>query len=71
MLPWFKKTRNVAGWLHAVNAIVVALLMLAWPWQPQVGNFAFFPLMAALVTRSLTNVLLGSQTTRGPTSSKA
>ncbi len=71
VLPWFKKTRNVAGWLHAVNAIIVALLMLAWPWHPQVGNFAFFPLMAALVTRSLTNVLLGSQTTRGPTSSKA
>jgi hypothetical protein len=44
--------------------------MLAWPWQPQVGNFAFFPLMTALVTRSLANVLLGGQTTRGPTSTK-
>jgi hypothetical protein len=69
VLPWFKKTRKVAGWLHALNALVVLLLMLAWPWQPQVGNIAFFPLMAALVTRSLTNVLLGSQTTRGPTRS--
>ena len=70
ILPWFKKTRNAARWLHALNALVVALLMLAWPWQPQVGNFAFFPLMTALVTRSLTNVLLGGQTTRGPTSTK-
>lgn len=67
VLPWFKKTRGIACWLHAVNALVVALLMLAWPWQPQVGNIAFFPLMASLVTRSVTNVLLGSQTTRGPT----
>ncbi len=70
ILPWFKKTRNAARWLHALNALVVALLMLAWPWQPQVGNFAFFPLMTALVTRSLANVLLGGQTTRGPTSTK-
>ena len=70
ILPWFKKTRNAARWLHALNALVVALLMLAWPWQPQVGNLAFFPLMTALVTRSLANVLLGGQTTRGPTSTK-
>jgi len=67
VLPWFKKTRNAARWLHAMNALIVALLMLAWPWQPQVGNIAFFPLMAALVTRSLANFLLGGQTTRGPT----
>ena len=67
VLPWFKKTRNAARWLHALNALVVALLMLAWPWQPQVGNLAFFPLMTALVLRSAINVLLGSQTTRGPT----
>ena len=68
LLPWFKKTRKAARWLHTINALVVALLMLAWPWQPQVGNIAFFPLMAALVMRSLTNVCLGSQNTRGPTS---
>lgn len=67
VLPWFKKTRNAARWLHALNALVVALLMLAWPWQPQVGNIAFFPLMAALVTRSLTNVWLLGKPTRGPT----
>ena len=68
ILPWFKKTRNAARWLHALNALVVALLMLAWPWQPQVANIAFFPLMAALVTRSLTNVCLTCQKTRGPDS---
>ena len=67
VLPWFKKTRNAARWLHALNALVVALLMLAWPWQPQVGNIAFFPLMTALVVRSLTNAFLISQPTRGPT----
>ena len=67
VLPWFKKTRNAARWLHALNALVVALLMLAWPWQPQVGNIAFFPLMAALVARSLTNVWLLGKPTRGPT----
>ena len=66
-LPWFKKTQKVARWLHALNALIVALLMLAWPWQPQVGNIAFFPLMAAIVKRSLTNVWLLGQTTRGPT----
>ncbi len=71
VLPWFKKTRNAARWLHALNALVVALLMLVWPWQPQVGNIAFFPLMAAIVVRSLTNVFLLSQPTRGPTSSKS
>jgi len=70
VLPWFKKTRGAARLLHALNAVIVALLMLAWPWQPQVGNLAFFPLMTALVVRSATNVLLGSQTTRGPTSTK-
>jgi len=70
VLPWFKKTRTVARWLHAVNATIVALLMLAWPWQPQVGNIAFFPLMTALVMRSVINVLLSSQTTRGPTATK-
>ena len=67
VLPWFKKTRNAARWLHALNALVVAMLMLAWPWQPQVGNIAFFPLMTALVVRSLTNAFLISQPTRGPT----
>ena len=67
VLPWFKKTRNAARWLHALNALVVALLMLAWPWQPQVGNIAFFPLMTALVMRSLTNVWLLGKPTRGPT----
>ena len=69
VLPWFKKTRPIARWLHALNALVIALLMLAWPWQPQVGNIAFFPLMSALVMRSLTNVFLLSQPTRGPTRS--
>ena len=68
LLPWFKKTRNAARWLHALNALVVSLLMLAWPWQPQVGNIAFFPLIAALVVRSLTNVWLLGKPTRGPTS---
>ena len=69
VLPWFKKTRNAARWLHALNALVVTLLMLAWPWQPQVGNIAFFPLMTALVMRSLTNVWLLGKPTRGPTRS--
>lgn len=67
VLPWFKKTSTINRWLHGLNALIVALLMLLWPVQPQVANIAFFPLMAALVVRSLTNVLLGSQTTRGPT----
>ena len=67
ILPWFKKTQPAARWLHALNALVVALLMLAWPWQPQVANVAFFPLMTALVARSLTNVWLLGKTTRGPT----
>ena len=67
VLPWFKKTRHAARWLHALNALIVALLMMAWPWQPQVGNIAFFPLMATLVTRSLTNVWLLGKPTRGPT----
>ena len=70
VLPWFKKSHNAARWLHTLNALVVALLMLAWPWQPQMGNIAFFPLMTALVMRSLTNVFLLSQPTRGPTSTK-
>ena len=70
VLPWFKKTRTAAGWLHALNALVVSLLMLAWPWQPQVGNIAFFPIMAALVVRSLTNVWLLGKPTRGPTSKR-
>ena len=67
VLPWFKKNRCAARWLHALNAAIVALLMLAWPWQPQVGNIAFFPLMAALVMRSITNVWLLGKPTRGPT----
>jgi hypothetical protein len=67
VLPWFRKTRPAARWLHALNALIVALLMLAWPWQPQVGNIAFFPLMTALVVRSLTNVWLLGKPTRGPT----
>ena len=67
VLPWFKKTRTASRWLHGINALVVALLMLLWPVQPQVGNIAFFPLMATLVMRSLTNVWLLGQTTRGPT----
>ena len=67
VLPWFKKTRPAARWLHALNALVVLLLMLAWPWQPQVGNLAFFPLMAALVIRSATNIWLLGKPTRGPT----
>lgn len=70
VLPWFKKTRNAARWLHALNAFIVALLMLAWPWQPQVGNIAFFPLMATLVMRSLINVWLLGKPTRGPTPAK-
>lgn len=67
VLPWFKKTRPAARWLHTLNALIVALLMLAWPWQPQVGNIAFFPLMASLVVRSATNVWLLGKPTRGPT----
>ena len=68
VLPWFRKGRHLAYWLHAANALVVLLLMLLWPEQPQVGEWAFFPLMASLVMRSAINVLVGSQTTRGPTS---
>ncbi len=70
VLPWFRRTRPAARWLHALNALIVALLMLAWPWQPQVANIAFFPLMTALVTRSLTNVWLLGKPTRGPTPSR-
>ena len=70
VLPWFKKTQPAARWLHALNALIVALLMLAWPWQPQVGNIAFFPLMTALVMRSITNIWLLGKPTRGPTSAK-
>jgi len=68
VLPWFKKCRRLSCWLHAANALVVLLLMLLWPEQPQSGEWAFFPLMASLVMRSAINVLVGSQTTRGPTS---
>ncbi len=67
VLPWFGKCRPAARVLHAVYVLVTLLLMLAWPWQPQTANIAFWPLMTALVARSVTNVLLGGQTTRGPT----
>ena len=67
LTPWFKKGRPVGRALHAIYAVVTLLLMLAWPWQPQTAHIAFWPLMTALVMRSVTNVLLGSQTTRGPT----
>lgn len=70
VLPWINKTRPIARWLHIINAVIVFLLMMFWRLQPQVGDWAFFPLMAALVMRSSVNVLLGAQTTRGPTASK-
>lgn len=70
VLPWFKKGRPIARWLHAANALVALLLMLLWPVQPQTGDWAFFPLMASLVMRSAINAVLGAQTTRGPTSTR-
>ena len=64
---WIPALRKLSTGLHIFNAVVVLLLMLLWDWQPQVANQAFFPLMAALVVRSASSVLLTHQLTRGPT----
>jgi len=66
MLPWITHTQTIAWWLHLLNAIAVALLILLWPWQPQVANIAFFPLMIASVVRSASYVLITRQQTRAP-----
>lgn len=66
VLPWRKASRRLARWLHVANAVLVALLLLAMPWVPQVMNAAFYPLMCASVARSVANAVLLARPIRAP-----
>ncbi|MBR3102010.1 MAG: DUF4105 domain-containing protein [Muribaculaceae bacterium] len=61
VLPWIKRANRCLRWCHVANAVVVALLLIALPWIPQVVNAAFFPLLAVTLMRSLTNVAILSR----------
>lgn len=44
---WWQKGRPAVVAMIWINILIVALLMIIWPWQAQSANPAFFPLMAA------------------------
>ena len=58
VLPWVSRFDRLLRGCHVANALVVALLLLVWPWLPQVANVAFFPVMIASLLRSALNVFL-------------
>lgn len=49
---WFASARRLLRCYHFANLLVIALLLAAWNWLPQVANVAFFPLMAVPALRS-------------------
>ena len=49
---WVGALRRLTLTLHGLNLAAVVLLALCWPFQAQVANVAFFPLMAVSVIRS-------------------
>ena len=54
ILPWIKKTTRTLRWCHVVNIALIATMAVVWLSGLQVANSAFYPLIAALLLRSLT-----------------
>lgn len=53
---WSSRTRKALKVYHAVNGVVVACTIIAWPLLPQVANVAFLPLMLIPVLRAIANL---------------
>lgn len=57
-LIWWRKARPVVQALAWLNAFVVTLMLLSWPFQAQSANPAFFPLMAADVVLAVSYAII-------------
>ena len=56
VLVWIPRAQKLLRAYHVVDAAVIVLLLLAWPWLPQVANPASFPLMLIPVLRALPHI---------------
>ena len=54
VLPWIKKTTRTLRWCHVVNVALIATMAVVWLSGLQAANSAFYPIIAALLLRSLT-----------------
>lgn len=52
IVTWIKKAEKWLYSYHFLNFAIVLALVIAWPFQSQVANVAFFPLMLCSVVRS-------------------
>ncbi len=58
---WSAKMRWLAKFMNWYNVIIVGLLLLLWPFQPQSANPAFFPLMASAVLLGAVYAIIGGK----------
>lgn len=42
---WFRRCRPAVIAMAICNVVLLTIMMIVWPWQPQSANPAFFPLM--------------------------
>lgn len=61
LLSFKKKTTRTLRWSHVVNIALIATMAVVWLSGLQVANAAFYPLAAALLTRSLVAVAYKQQ----------
>lgn len=72
-LVWIRRADTVTRVLMALNSITAGLLLVAWAFQPQSANPAFFPLMGASLLLSASYAITGrgiSYNTRGKGANK-
>lgn len=64
VLVWIKSAKKVVVCYHFVNFAVIFITMALWAVLPQCANAAFFPLMGALVVRSLSYLMVTRNTAK-------
>lgn len=57
---WWRKWRSAVTAMIYVNIILIGVLMIVWPFQPQSANPAFFPLMGVTLALSICYAIIYS-----------
>ncbi len=55
---WIKSAKNVVLCCHFINFALVLLMAVLWPFLSQCGNWAFIPLIAADLLRSVNYIYI-------------
>lgn len=55
---WIKSAKNVVLCCHFINFALVSLMAVLWPFLSQCGNWAFIPLIAADLLRSVNYIYI-------------